>query len=219
VAKNKVIVVPGEGGELKHNPFSQLASLPVKLAAPSNPMPSAPAVKPQPVRAIPGNKVRLRLETTGRSGKAVTRIEGIPTEHLELIASKLRKALGCGATVEGGDLLLIGSLVERARQWFDKVEDLRAIANDVRKVSTTPIASGRSSEDDSSVVSSHRSHMKRADIRRGQRVAIVTKVDQPTGNLTFGIVRDLLTNAEVHPRGIKVRLETGEIGRVQIIYE
>ena len=57
----------------------------------------------------------------------------------------------------------------------------------------------------------------RKDIHPGWMVAIVKKEDQPTGKLTQGFVRDILTRASVHPRGIKVRLETGEVGRVQFI--
>ena len=57
----------------------------------------------------------------------------------------------------------------------------------------------------------------RKDIYPGLRVAIVTKADQPTSKATYGIVRDILTSAPIHPRGIKVRLETGEVGRVQYI--
>ncbi len=48
-------------------------------------------------------------------------------------------------------------------------------------------------------------------------MAIVQKQDQSTGRLTEGIVRDILTNSPTHPHGIKVRLETGEVGRVQEI--
>ena len=57
----------------------------------------------------------------------------------------------------------------------------------------------------------------RKDITPGLMVAIVQKQDQPTGKLTQGFVKDLLTSAPMHSRGIKVRLETGEIGRVQYI--
>lgn len=56
---------------------------------------------------------------------------------------------------------------------------------------------------------------RRADISRGMRVAIVQKKDQPTGALTRGVVKDILTSAPVHTRGIKVRLESGEVGRVK----
>jgi uncharacterized repeat protein (TIGR03833 family) len=58
----------------------------------------------------------------------------------------------------------------------------------------------------------------RNTIRPGIRVAIVQKHHQPTGELTEGLVADILTNSPTHPHGIKVRLETGEVGRVQIIY-
>ncbi len=59
----------------------------------------------------------------------------------------------------------------------------------------------------------------RANILPGKKVLIVLKKDQPTGKLTEGIVKDLLTNSPVHPRGIKVRLEDGQVGRVQQIIE
>jgi uncharacterized repeat protein (TIGR03833 family) len=58
---------------------------------------------------------------------------------------------------------------------------------------------------------------KRANIKSGIEVNIVLKQDQRTGNLTYGIVRDILTNSATHPHGIKVRLMSGEVGRVQEI--
>ena len=57
----------------------------------------------------------------------------------------------------------------------------------------------------------------RKNIKPGTPVFIVKKEDQPTGKLTRVIVKDILTSASVHPRGIKVRLESGEVGRVQIV--
>ncbi|MFR1710151.1 MAG: YwbE family protein [Clostridium sp.] len=57
----------------------------------------------------------------------------------------------------------------------------------------------------------------RADIKVGSKVLIVKKEDQRTGKLTSGIVMRLLTNSAVHPRGIKVMLEGGVVGRVQEI--
>jgi uncharacterized repeat protein (TIGR03833 family) len=58
---------------------------------------------------------------------------------------------------------------------------------------------------------------QRADIRANLRVAIVQKQDQRTGKLTTGIVKDILTSSAAHPHGIKVRLTSGQIGRVQAI--
>ncbi|NLI76167.1 MAG: YwbE family protein [Candidatus Riflebacteria bacterium] len=58
---------------------------------------------------------------------------------------------------------------------------------------------------------------ERAEIRPGVRVRIVQKADQRSGRLTEGVVRELLTRSPTHPHGIKVRLETGEVGRVKEI--
>ena len=60
---------------------------------------------------------------------------------------------------------------------------------------------------------------RRADIKTGLRVSIVLKNDQRTGKLTEGIVREILTKSPLHPHGIKVRLESGEVGRVKKIME
>ncbi|NQV89982.1 YwbE family protein [Candidatus Uhrbacteria bacterium] len=57
----------------------------------------------------------------------------------------------------------------------------------------------------------------RKNIHPGLYVAIVLKADQRTGKLTQGFVQDILTSSAVHPRGIKVRLDSGEVGRVQHI--
>jgi uncharacterized repeat protein (TIGR03833 family) len=58
---------------------------------------------------------------------------------------------------------------------------------------------------------------QRKDIRPGLRVEIILKKDQRSGKRTIGIVQDILTSAAYHSRGIKVRLEDGQIGRVQAI--
>ena len=57
----------------------------------------------------------------------------------------------------------------------------------------------------------------RNNLRSGTKVMIVEKQNQGSGKLTEGIVKDLLTNSSVHPRGIKVRLTNGIVGRVQKI--
>lgn len=55
----------------------------------------------------------------------------------------------------------------------------------------------------------------RKDISPGTKVSIVQKQDQRSGKLTEGIVADILTKSPSHPHGIKVRLESGQVGRVQ----
>ena len=198
-------------GALKHNPFAGLASkqgaVGACLARPSD-------AKPKP---LPRINLSFSHETAGRSGKVVTRIRGLPLENLEAIAGRLRKAIGCGATVEGDDLLLLGMLGERAEQWLKGAGDLRKIVLE-QPLPTLPKAVPGVVCPPASGTASQVSPTNRSDVRLGQRVAIVMKADQTSGALTEGIVRDLLTNSATHPRGIKVRLESGEIGRVKIVF-
>lgn len=60
---------------------------------------------------------------------------------------------------------------------------------------------------------------ERKDVRPGLTVEIVLKQDQRTGRLTRGVVKDVLTKSSHLPHGIKVRLETGEVGRVKAIVQ
>ncbi len=60
---------------------------------------------------------------------------------------------------------------------------------------------------------------KRSNIKPGLHVRIVLKRDQVTGKLTEGIVKDILTKSSTHPHGIKVRLVSGEVGRVKEILD
>lgn len=57
----------------------------------------------------------------------------------------------------------------------------------------------------------------RQDVKAGTRVRIVEKQNQPTGITTEGVVNELLTSSSFHPHGIKVRLKTGQVGRVKEI--
>lgn len=63
-----------------------------------------------------------------------------------------------------------------------------------------------------------KSHTLRENIKKGLHVSIVLKKDQKTGKLTQGIVEALLTNSPQHHHGIKVKLECGRVGRVQLIH-
>ena len=60
---------------------------------------------------------------------------------------------------------------------------------------------------------------ERSAIKPGVLVRIVLKKDQRTGELTEGIVKDILTKSSFHPHGIKVRLTDGQVGRVKEILE
>ena len=57
----------------------------------------------------------------------------------------------------------------------------------------------------------------RSDIKAGARVRVIQKQDQRSGILTEGIVKDILTRSATHPHGIKVRLQSGIVGRVKEI--
>jgi uncharacterized repeat protein (TIGR03833 family) len=58
---------------------------------------------------------------------------------------------------------------------------------------------------------------KRSAIKPGQCVQIIEKQNQQTGKATEGVVSRILTNSPIHPRGIKVMLEDGRVGRVMVI--
>ena len=59
----------------------------------------------------------------------------------------------------------------------------------------------------------------REEVEIGLTVDVVLKEDQSSGKLTRGVVAEILTNSSFHPHGIKVRLESGEVGRVQEIIQ
>jgi len=60
---------------------------------------------------------------------------------------------------------------------------------------------------------------RRQNVPAGVDVDIIQKKDQATGKLTRGIVKDVLTKSSFHPHGIKVRLVSGEVGRVQEVFD
>lgn len=205
-------------GALTHNPFAKLPPLRAQAKPQAQAVTPAtpPGTHPDLRRAseVRPERVRLRQELAGRSGKVVTRISGLPESNLEAIAAQLRGALGCSATIEHPDILLSGSLEARASVWLERAGDLRSIRAPTKPTPTPDAERGGPPAPEAVVCNG----TVRSEIRRGQRVAIVLKADQSTGHLTEGIVRDILTNSNVHPRGIKVRLEGGEVGRVKIVF-
>ena len=60
---------------------------------------------------------------------------------------------------------------------------------------------------------------QRKNIKLGARVQVVEKHNQKSGVLTEGVVAKVLTNSASHPHGIKVRLESGKVGRVKKILD
>jgi len=124
MSKNKKLIQP-EKKALSHNPFAALNAQRNKDDAPpshtgaSSTEVAAPTVQ-APQTAIAWHaKVVVRRETKGRGGKTVTRISGLPRTLLPEFVTRMKRSLGCGALVEGDDLVLLGSLVERAATWLE----------------------------------------------------------------------------------------------------
>lgn len=101
-----------------NNPFAALQGLgkdlPNQEKAPEPKKAEAKAKGPAPL----SGKVVLRREKKGRGGKTVTRVTGLPPSRLDELCKKMKKGLGCGAKVEGDDLVLLGELTDRGAQWL-----------------------------------------------------------------------------------------------------
>ncbi len=115
-------LTPAEPAPLKQNPFAALvakkhgaAPTPEKAPEPSS-TPSLPEPSSPPTWG--SQKIVLQRERKGRGGKTATRVRGLPGTRLEELATRLKKALGCGATIEDTDVILLGDVVERAAKWL-----------------------------------------------------------------------------------------------------
>lgn len=73
-----------------------------------------------------GAKVVVTREKKGRAGKTVTRITGVDGD-LEALKKQVKKALGCGATIEEGEIVLLGSLTERAATYLESIGAKRVV--------------------------------------------------------------------------------------------
>ena len=112
--------------DVTNNPFAALGGLrdalpaaEVSKAADGTPTDAEPAPE-NPATSEKGiARVVLRREKKGRGGKSVTRVEGLPPDTLSAWAKRAKRALGCGATIEGEDLILLGDLVGRAAAFFE----------------------------------------------------------------------------------------------------
>lgn len=92
------------------SPFAKLAGL--RDALPAGPAPTEKPEKPAP--RVFGEKVVVRHTRRGHGGKTVTVVTGVLPHALEGLCSEMKKALGCGARVEDGGIVLQGDLVDRA---------------------------------------------------------------------------------------------------------
>jgi translation initiation factor 1 len=110
--------------KLSHNPFGQLSKLDAAVPEGESANESArpepePEPEPEPPLRFP-MKLVVRMEKKGRRGKTVTRISGLPRRELKDLSVEMKKALGCGAMVEDNEVVLQGSLVDRASAWLNK---------------------------------------------------------------------------------------------------
>jgi uncharacterized repeat protein (TIGR03833 family) len=214
--KHPTDVPPHGPTAFANNPFAKLVRDAVATAKPASVAPAPVAApRPRPQTSL-APRLLVHHEAVGRSGKVVTRISGVPAEARDIVAAKLGKALGCGATLDAHDVILAGSLKERASEWLQKVGDVRRLAEN--KPAPTAGPAQPAPPEPPALVATNASGTYRRNVRPGMRVAVVMKEDQPSGELTTGVVRDLLTSSEEHPRGIKVRLVSGLVGRVKVIY-
>ncbi len=203
-----------KSADFAHTPFARLANEPQLTPMAPSPAPTRTTAPPRRAQFAPPPRVTVYHESVGRSGKVVTRIAGLPQDLLETVANRLCKALGCVAQVNDADVILEGGLKERASEWLHKIGDVRKLTDEkpapAKAASPVPAAPP--------LVAATASGTYRRNIRPGMQVAIVLKEDQSTDELTTGVVRDLLTSSDEHPHGIKVRLQSGQVGRVKIIY-
>jgi uncharacterized repeat protein (TIGR03833 family) len=186
-------------GRLKHSPFASLRSQAARPAP--APKPVTPPATPPPLA-----RVVVREEFDSEQDGLIARVIGVPPERLRAIGAKLRAALGASVFIEGRDLLVTPNDCERVASWL-RDEGASEVVLAERPEPTNLEQAGTPGG------------TLRAELRRGLHVAIVTKADQDTGGLTEGVVRDILTRSPTHPRGIKVRLESGQVGRVRRILD
>lgn len=99
------------------------AGLPVRVDVPGSPAPEAggpgtAGTRDAVATVAATGRIVLRRERKGRGGKTVTVVTGLPRGSLDDLAREMRRALGCGASVEDGAIILLGDLAERARTWL-----------------------------------------------------------------------------------------------------
>lgn len=126
----KTDVDTGPAGELTHNPFAGLLGGTVTEGADVGDPGGDQAPQPPPASesgwTFPG-KVVVRRQTKGRGGKTVTRVTGVTAAELDALAAEMKRALGCGAKVEDGDVLLLGDVADRAVAWLESAGARRVI--------------------------------------------------------------------------------------------
>lgn len=94
------------------------AGLRVETTEPSGPEPAPPVADTEPIDLAACGRLVLRKERKGRGGKTATIVEGLAPEMRQMAARALRRALGCGATVDGEAVVVQGDLGPRVARWL-----------------------------------------------------------------------------------------------------
>ena len=120
MAKPKAkVLVTSDGQALTASPFVSLAALKDQVPEGKAPAPSPTRATTEPTLASVA-KLVVRKERKGHGGKTVTLVQGLPNSLRDAVADKMKRALGCGARVDGEAVVLQGELVERACEWLAK---------------------------------------------------------------------------------------------------
>lgn len=120
-----------EGSELRSNPFAGLSDALDRVPQGEGLQPEAAVPEDSGPNAggVYDGKIVVRREKKGRGGKTATAIEGLRGEaaQLDVLARRLRKDLGCGASVEGSRIVIQGAQTERVRAWLQRDGAARVI--------------------------------------------------------------------------------------------
>lgn len=125
--RKRVAAETSDASELTHSPFAALGGS-AEATEPAETVEPAETAGPADTSISFDAKIVVRREKKGRGGKTVTRITGLPVAHREAIAASMKKALGCGATVDGEDVVLLGALVARTVAWLEGEGAKRVVA-------------------------------------------------------------------------------------------
>lgn len=203
-----------------NNPFGALADLRKDLPAVEVPtVPDGSASAAGMAVGLDGSfELIVGSEKAGRAGKTVTRIKNLPSDLVPELRRRMTSDLGCGATVDGGELLLLGDLVDRVVAWLKREGACHvAISGRTSSPRKRPAIQRSAVTPPQALADAVLGGKRREEIYPGLTVDVVLKADQSTGALSRGVVRDILTRSATHPHGIKVRLVDGRVGRVKQI--
>lgn len=113
---------PVDATPLTQQAFEGLSALRDALPkSTSNSDPTTAQEAPAPAEPNKRHKITLQREKKGRAGKTVTRVKGLTLDAAQRssLVAKMKKALGCGATVEGEDIVLLANIGPRAKTWLE----------------------------------------------------------------------------------------------------